>query len=89
MSTVGNEDRLLTKQIFCSLQMPGRPGHLKLPNVRAGTHHVSNARDLPGGMLADRIDSHIREQSEFKLEGGGWRRKWGVPKFFRGVGGGS
>ena len=51
--------------------MPGRPGHLKLPNVRAGTHHVLNARDLPGGMLVDRIDSHIREQSEFKLEGGG------------------
>ena len=21
--------------------------------------------------------------------GGGWRRKWGVPKFFKGVGGGS
>ena len=35
----------------------------------------------------------VRDQSEFKLEvgrggGGGWRRKWGVPKFFRGVGGG-
>ena len=33
----------------------------------------------------------LRDQSEFKLEGGGggWRRKWGVPKFFTGVGGGS
>ena len=33
----------------------------------------------------------FRDQSEFKLEGDGgegWRRKWGVPKFFRGVGGG-
>ena len=77
LSTVGNED------IFCSLQMPGRPGHLKLPNVRAGTHHVLNARDLPGGMLVDRIDSHIREQSEFKLEGGGGvEEKMGGPEIF-------
>ena len=40
--------------------------------------------------LTDRtnLSDTLRDQSEFTLEGGGWRRKWGVLNFFRGVGGG-
>ena len=44
-SAVGNDDRMLQ---YINVKCPAR-----------GTHRVSNARGLPGGMLADGIDSYI------------------------------
>ena len=51
-----------TKQIFCCLQLPGGGGGGTLLTAKypaPGTHRASNARGLPGGMLAAGIDSHI------------------------------
>ena len=56
LSAIRNEDRLLTKQIFCSLQMPGGLGHLKLPNAQPPGLIIYQ---IPGEMLTVGIDSHI------------------------------
>ena len=56
LSAIRNGDRLLTKQIFCFLQMPGWLGHLKLPNAQPPGLIIYQ---IPGEMLTVRIDSHI------------------------------
>ena len=46
--------------------MPGGGGARKLLTAKytlPGTHRVGNTRDLPGGMLAVGIDSHISLKS--------------------------
>ena len=48
----------VTNQIFCCLQMPGGDTtNCQIPVP--GTHRASNARGLPGGMLAAGMDSHM------------------------------
>ena len=61
LSAVGNGDRMLRNKFFCCLQMPGGAGTLSTAKCPApvGTHRSTNARGLPGGMLAAGIVSHI------------------------------
>ena len=58
LSDVGNDDRMLRNKFVVVCKCPG--GTLLTFKCPApGTHCETNARGLPGGMLAVGIDSHI------------------------------
>ena len=68
LSAVGNVDRMLRSKIFVICKCSGDGTLLTVKCWAPGTHRVSNARGLPGGMLADGIDSYIRiESNQIKI----------------------
>ena len=59
LCAVGNDDRMLRNKFFVVCKCPGGRTLLTAKCPAPGTHRASNARGLPGGMLAAGIDSHI------------------------------
>ena len=61
-SAVGNDDRMLRNKFVVVCKYPGGRDTIncQMPPV---TYRETNARGLPGGMLAVGIDSHIRQDS--------------------------
>ena len=58
LSAVGNDDRRLQNKFVVVCKCPGGT-LLTVIGPAPGTHCETNARGLPGGMLAIGIDSHI------------------------------
>ena len=59
LSAVGNDDRILQNKFVVVCKYPGAGTLLTVKCPVPGTHRETNARGLPGGIVAVGIHSHI------------------------------